>query len=203
MRSVPDEFKQAKNLRLTRLIYLYSIKYDVASNSYLRYTNYGKEIEFGGYVYQPYAIKHESMVEDLSGQAASLTLKIANVNRNIQAINDAYGLIEKEVKIYTITQESLSNPQAYTSDTFYVVDAVINKQEATLRVSSVFDVMDVRVPRRYFFRAYCRFRLKDENCQYAGSQNDCDKTMQRCRELNNTRHFGAFPSIPVQKLLFQ
>jgi len=203
MRSVHNEFKTGKNKRLARLIYLYSIKYDEQTNSYLRYTNYGKAIQFNGYTYEPYVIEHDSMNEDLSGNAVSVYLKVGNINRNIQAIHDQYQLLQKEVIIYTVTEESISNPSAYVSDTFYIVDIVVNVSQATLKLSSSFDVMDVRIPRRYFFRAYCRFKFKDENCQYAGGQNDCDKTLQRCRVLENTRHFGAFPSIPSSKILVE
>ncbi|MFC1710012.1 hypothetical protein ACFL2J_08165 [Candidatus Omnitrophota bacterium] len=203
MREVADSFKENKNTRLGRIIYLYSIKYDEVGLQYLRYTNYGKPIEFGGNEYAPYVISHNSLEEDLSGKATNVNLRIANVNRNIQAIVDNYSLNEKQVIIYTVTEENISDPQAYTSDEYSIMDIVTTPRDAVLRLTSPFEVFDVRIPKRYFFRAYCRFKFKDVNCQYAGTENDCNKTLQRCRDLSNTIHFGAFPAIPVQRLLVE
>ena len=203
MRAVADAFKQGKNARLARLIYLYAIRYDAVANLYLWYTSYGKPITFQGNEYTPYVIAHDKIEENLSGNVSSLNLEIANANRNIQAIHDNYGLIDKQVTIYTVAEEELTDPNAYTSDEFYITNLTTSKPIAVMLLKSAFDVMDIRVPKRYFFRAYCRFRFKDSNCQYSGGQNDCNKTLQRCRELNNTTRFGAFPSIPVQNLLYK
>jgi phage-related protein len=143
------------------------------------------------------------MQENMVGGSITMNIKVANVNRNIQAINDNFGLNDKQVIVYTVTEEDMSEPNAYTQDKFFIESSVVTKMEATLRVSSVYDVMDVRLPKRYFYRSYCRFRFKDGDCQYAGTAFDCNKTFQRCQELENERHFGAFPSIPVQRLLVE
>lgn len=203
MRTANDQFKTSKNLKSARLIFLYQITYDEAGNGNLYWTNYGKNIPFEGHTFEPYIIQHDRIDEDLTGKATGMTLKIANVNRFIHAIHDNYNLIGKQVRVVTICEEEMSDPNAYIEDLYRVVDIVINKQEMTLRLSSPFDVMDLRIPRRYFFRGYCRFRFKGAECQYSGIAGDCDKTLQRCRELENTGHFGAFPAIPDQRLMLR
>lgn len=203
MRTANDKFKAAKNLKSARLIFLYQITYDEVGNANIYWTNYGKEIQFENRTYEPYLIQHDSIEEDNSGKATSISIKIANVNRYIQAIHDNYNLVGKPVRIVTICEEEMSDPDAYIEDQFRIVDLVVSKQEMNLRLSSPFDVMDLRVPRRYFFRGYCRFRFQGAECQYSGEAGDCDKTMQRCRELNNTEHFGAFPAIPDQRLMLR
>jgi len=203
LRQTGDSFKAGKNQRTVKLIHLYAIHYDTVSNQYLRYTDYGKEINFLGYTYTPYTIRHGDIDETLTGKVSTTQLILANVNRNIEGINDNFSLLEKEVKIYTVTEELLSDLTSYISDTFRIKDVGFSKHEARLALRTSFDVQDLRLPRRYYFRAYCRFRFKDGDCKYSGVEGDCDKTLQRCRQLENTPNFGAFPSIPLQKLLFK
>ena len=203
MRDADNSFIAGKNLRTARLIFLYQIKYDELANKYLRWTNYGKPITFQGNEYVPYIIKHSSMSEILTGRAVNLTLTIANVNRYIQAIHDNNDLTSKEVTIYSVAEEDIQDAQAYTQDKFSVKTIVTTKSQMTLALSSVLDVNDIRLPKRFFYRAYCRFRFKGSECKYAGVESECNKSLQRCRELDNVLNFGAFPSIPVQRLLVE
>ena len=200
MRQVNDAFIAAKNLRLVNLIYLYEILYDPEGNNYLRYTSYGKAIVFKGHEFIPYVIHHDNLSEDLSGKAVKTNIEIGNMNREIQALVDTYDLEDKEVRIYMVAEEDISNPDAYLMDVFRVTDYLADVTKMTLRCSTPSDALDRRIPRRYFFRGYCRFRFKGVDCQYAGSVGDCEKNLQKCRQLNNSKHFGAFPATPNKQI---
>lgn len=203
MRVTDVLFKDSKNKRLVKPIYLYSILYDIGSNTYLRYTSRSSQVTFDGITYLPYVIKHDSITEDLSGNTNRIQLTIGNVNRYIQSVNDQYGLVGKEVSIKTVFEECLTNPQAFISDTYEVYSVDCNKTIATLSLRSAYDVRDTRLPKRHFFRGYCEFRFKGLGCQYAGTETTCTKRLQRCRVIGNVTHIGSFPAIPMSNMLIK
>lgn len=201
MRYVGDGFKRAKNQQSSRLIFLYEIRYDEENNQYLRWTSYGKPVSFEGYVYTPYVIQHDKIEDRNDGSPIIVAMNIGNIDRTIQAIIDNYGLNEKRVRIITLTEEDMSSVDAYMEDTFSIIDMTCSRSIVTMRLGSMYDVTDARVPKRFYFRSYCRFLFRGEDCKYVGTAQECNKTLQRCKELLNVTRFGAFPSVPDQKLM--
>lgn len=200
MKAVSDEFKLRKNAQLVRPIFLYDIEYDKVASRWLYYTSWPTRITFDGVQYTPYVINHGNINETLSGKINKLTLTIGNVNKTLQYYLDHYdGLKECKVIITMVFYEELDNPACYDRQAYFVEQSSSNKKIATLTLGSDLDVLNVTLPRRKFFRTYCLFKFGDDDCGYVGSETTCNRSLQRCEELNNVSRFGNFPAIPMKE----
>lgn len=203
MRIVGNAFKTAKNAPLVKPIYLYSLLYDPTGNLFKRYTNWPGGVTFDGIAYEHYPITHSGIAEDTSGQIQQASLVLNNVSREMQALIDGNdGLRGREITITQVWEETLGDPTAFISDTLAISNGTLSERTAQFSLASVLDVMNIKLPRRALSRAFCRFRFKGEECAYAGAETACDKTLNRCRELENSRRFGAFPATPLQRVFF-
>lgn len=204
MKTVIDAFKEQKNAETVKPILLYSILYDEGSNSWLRLTNWTSSVVFDSITYTPYVVSHDSLSENLSGKMNIATMRLGNTSREIQAYLEQYdGLRQKKVVIKLVWFGELANDSCYMEDTFYVEDSSSDQSEVILTLAPALDVVDVRLPRRTFFRAYCLFDFKGSACGYVGAESSCNKTFQRCEELGNVSRFGGFPGIPMKRLLIR
>lgn len=203
MKAVVDEFIQMKNKVGEKItpIYLYAIQYDKLANHWLRFAGTSQDINFDGYLYKKYPIRHSGIKENLSGKIESLSIEISNINREMQYYLDTYGGLKGcEVVIKLVWLENIDNPLCFLEDTYYIEDTHSTPDTISLSMGSAFDVLDIRIPRKSFFRSYCRFRFKADECGYTGPADFCNKTMTRCRELNNIHRFGGFPGIPLSRI---
>ena len=202
MKSVHASFIKRKNARLTKPIFLYSVQYDKVGNNWLRYTSFPEDVTFDGITYLHKAITHDRISESLDGSIPKVRLTIGNVDRYIgYLIETNSGLRNAEVNITLVFQEELANPSVYDESVFSVADVVVNQRQAEFVLASKLDVMDIKLPRRKFYRTFCSFFFKGEGCQYLGVETQCNKTLQRCTELGNVQNFGGCPAIP-QKTIF-
>jgi len=201
VRTVGSAFISAKNSQLVKPIYLYTLRYDPVGNKFKRWTSWPLGVIFDGDVYEFFSITHNGISEDSSGAIQKATVKALNISREIQTIiDDNDGLRERELTITQVFEDTLSDPSAYISDSFVIADVTVTEREAIFSLSSNLDVFDVKIPRTQISRAFCRFKFKGSECGYAGSESQCNKTLQRCRELNNSKRFGAFPATPIQNI---
>ena len=200
MRVVGGSYKKAKNSETVKPIYLYSILYNENTNSYKRYTSWPGGIEYDGIQYNHYPITHAPFKEDISGKIQKSNISLSNVNREVQALlDDNDGLRNKKITITQVWFEHIGDASAFISDTYYISDSVITELKAVLSIASPLDVLNIRLPRRSLTRVFCRFRFKGDECAYAGTETNCNKTLQRCRELENVHRFGGFPATPLQR----
>jgi len=201
MKTATTEYKVRKNAELTKPIFLYEIQYDKVSNLWLRYCAWSEDIVFDGQLYTKYAIRHNQVRESLDSSVSKVNLEIANVDRNIQYYLENYnGLRDAQVNILQIFHDEVTDPQVVDSMTFFIADVSVNDNDAGFVLSSKFDVFDITLPRRKFYRGYCTHKFKDSGCGYSGLETTCNKSLQRCKELNNVHRYGAFPAIPQQNV---
>lgn len=204
MRVVGNAFKTAKNAPLVNPIFLYSILYDPTGNAFKRYTNWPSGITFDGIFYEHFPIQHDGLTEDVSGQIQRASLVMLNVTREVQQLLDENdGLRGRQVTITQVWLDTIADPTAFISDSLSLVDCTITEKSVTFSMSSALDVLNVQLPRRALTRNFCRFKFKGTECAYAGAETLCDKTLNRCRELENASRFGGFPSTPAQRIFFQ
>lgn len=200
MKNVVDNFKIQKNAPLTKPIFLYAIQYDPVGNRWLRLTAWPTTVIFDGETYKPYVIRHGAIKETLSGKIEKLSLTIGNVDRELQYYLDNYnGLKEKTIVITMVFEDTLNDPTCYDSYTYLVEQSSSDKRTAVLALGSSLDVLNITLPRRKFFRAYCQFRYKGLECGYSGPEGTCNKTFTQCEAYGNVSRFGAYPAIPMRK----
>lgn len=202
MRTLGNTFKTEKNKRENRPIWLYAIyDYDGQSNN-LYYAEYDGNVTYNGQEYTRFPITHEFISENIQGEVDAIRLKLSNVSRLIQGYLEVYDWRGKKVSIKMVWADHLDDADAYIEDIFYIDSYTTDQEEAVFTLTSKFDLMEVRLPIRRYFRNYCIWSFKSTECGYAGGQSECNKTLTRCKVLSNQERFGGFPSIPSKHLIF-
>lgn len=198
MRDLNATFITQKNAQENKPLYLYMLyDYDGSDNN-LYFCAYDTNVTFDGQEYTKFPIMHESIGENTRGQIDSVKLMIANVSRLIQAYLENYDLRGKKVSILTVWADHLDDSDAYTEDIFYIDSYTADQDNVVFTITSKFDVLGVELPARKYSRNYCGWKFKgaDGYCGYSGAETECNKTLQRCRELANNSRYGGFASVP-------
>lgn len=198
-RDIDTTFKQEKAKQENSPVFLYIIEdYDGSNDLYL--AGYDEDIVYNGITYTRFPITHEFTGENNQGQIDQVKVRLANVSRLIQLYLEQYDFRGRKVIIRTVWADQLADPDAYIDDIFYVDNYTADQNNVEFTLTSKFDVLGVDLPARRYARNYCSWKFKSAECGYMGAELTCDKTQQRCKQLNNYQRFGAFPSVPTRRI---
>lgn len=199
-RELNSTFVTEKNKQENSPIYLYEINFQLPESdpdNWLYYAGTDFDVEFSGKTYQKFPIEFESISENSQGEIDRVGVRLANVSRLIQYYLEQYnGLRGRKVIIKMVWANRLNEPDCYIKDIYYVANATANEYDVNFVLTSKFDLMQVELPRGTYMRNFCRFGFKTTECGYAGEAAECNKTLNRCRELLNSKRFGGTPSVP-------
>ena len=192
------DFIAEKNKLANKPIYLYTIfDYDGLGND-LRYAEWDTNITFDSLTYTKFPIKHTEIGENSTAEIDTFSVQVANVNRALQAYLETYDFRGKKVVIKLVFADKLNDPDAFIDFTFYIDTYTANESVVDFKLSSRFDLLDVKLPLGTYNRNFCRWRFKSTECGYSGAETTCDKMKQTCRDtMDNVLRFGGFPSIPA------
>ena len=198
-RDIDATFKQEKAKQENRPVFLYIIEdYDGSNDLYL--AGYDEDVIYNGVTYTRFPITHEFIGENNQGQIDQVKVRLANVSRLIQLYLEQYDFRGRKVIILTVWADQLADPDAYIDDIFYVDNYTADQNNVEFTLTSKFDVLGVDLPARRYARNYCSWKFKSAECGYMGVELTCDKTKQRCKQLNNYQRYGAFPSVPTRRI---
>jgi lambda family phage minor tail protein L len=200
MRTVNATFTDEKNKAENRPIKLYKVEnYDGAS-AHLFFAGWDVNVTFDGQLYTAFPITHDVISENNRGAIDAVRVTVGNVSRLIQGYLELYDFRGKKVIIKTVWADQLADASAYIDDVFYIDSYVADAKDVVFTLTSKFDLLDIDLPGRRYSRNHCGWKFKGTECGYAGAETSCNKTKQRCKELNNYRRFGGFPSIQANKV---
>ncbi len=199
MRDVNAAFTAEKNKRVNKPIHLYIIEDYNGAGGILRFAEHASNVTFAGQTYTKFPIKFNSVNENNRGQIDSVQIVLANVSRLIQSYLEDFDFRGKKVTIRTVWEDEIAVADAYMDDVYYIDSYEADQDNVVFTLASKLDVLDVQLPRRAYSRNFCGWRFKGAECAYAGAESTCNKTKQRCKELNNFQRFGGFPSIPSNR----
>jgi len=198
-RDIDATFKQEKAKQENRPVFLYIIEdYDGSNDLYL--AGYDEDVIYNGVTYTRFPITHEFIGENNQGQIDQVKVRLANVSRLIQLYLEQYDFRGRKVIIRTVWADQLADPDAYIDDIFYVDNYTADQNNVEFTLTSKFDVLGMDLPARRYARNYCSWKFKSAECGYMGVELTCDKTKQRCKQLNNYQRYGAFPSVPTRRI---
>jgi len=198
-RDIDATFKQEKAKQENRPVFLYIIEdYDGSNDLYL--AGYDEDVIYNGVTYTRFPITHEFIGENNQGQIDQVKIRLANVSRLIQLYLEQYDFRGRKVIIRTVWADQLADPDAYIDDIFYVDNYTADQNNVEFTLTSKFDVLGMDLPARRYARNYCSWKFKSAECGYMGVELTCDKTKQRCKQLNNYQRYGAFPSVPTRRI---
>ena len=199
MRTLDSDFVLEKNKQENKPIFLYTI-YDYDGSTDLFLTNYNENVTFDSQEYTAFPIIHEFTSENTQGQVDSVRLTLGNVSRLMQAHLEANDFRGVKVEIKQVFADVLEDADAYIKHVYYVDSYTADQLSVEFILTSKFDVLEVELPARKFSRNTCSWKFKSTECGYAGAETECNKTLARCRVLENSSRFGAFPSVPSRQI---
>jgi len=202
VREANSDFIEEKNKETNRPIKLFTIyDYDGEDNN-LYFTNQRSNVTFDSQEYVSFPIEYDNISENTQGEIDSMQVTISNVSRLIQAYLENYDWCDKKVSIKTVWSDKLDDTDNYIEDIFYIDSYTADAHNAIFTLMSRYNVLNVVLPREVYSRNYCRYKeFKGTRCGYSGSETECDRSLQRCRELGNQRRFGGFPSVPQRPVV--
>lgn len=203
MRELDSAFIAEKNKPANRPIHLYEL-YDVDGlGTNLFYAAHDVNVLFGTNTYLKFPLIHESISESSEGEVQNVQLRVCNISRLIQAYLELYDLRGVRVVIKKVWMDQLEDPDNYMEDTYYIESYTANEADVIFSLAPAYNALDIILPNRTYWRNHCTWRFKDAECGYVGEEQTCNKTYQRCKELNNRLRFGGFPSVPAKTLFLR
>jgi phage-related protein len=153
---------------------------------------------FQNQLYESFPLGHDSIGTSTTGQINSVKLTLSNVSRLIQSYLELYDLRTKRLDIITVFRD-LDEADAYLIDTFYIDNYTAGEADAVFSITTRFAATNFKLPGRKYDRNRCAWKiLGNGDCQYAGGETVCDKTLTRCRVLLNSARYGGMPSVPAR-----
>ena len=199
-RDISQEFRTEKDKQENQPICLYEI--DGVPEDFKYLAEYDADVVFAGHTYKKFPLKRSTITESRGGKVDTLRITISNVSREVQYyLENNDGLRGEKIRILQVWAGHLDEPTNYIEDIFYIESTVAGEHQAEFNLTSKFDVMDAVVPGRRLGRLYCQWVFKSTECGYSNGETECDKTLTRCRVLENQERFGGFPGVPGSRVI--
>lgn len=189
--TMQEQAEQEQN----RPIDLYEIETD---DTILRYCgNNTDDIVFNGYTYIAAAVSRTEVETDTGTKLEEVNVTVQNVTREFSAYVANGGKINGyNCRIMTVFRDALDDPLNYAVAFEGEIDgATIDNKSFNFKVRAYQGSYAIKVPRRKC-EPSCGYDFKSEWCGYVGSETTCDRSLARCKELNNELNFGGFPGVP-------
>lgn len=152
-------------------IYLYAI--EIEPGAILYYTSNNADVSFyipGTSTAQTYTaapITHDQVETNTKGEIGGVQLTVQNVNRYIISLlltNDA--LRGCKVSILLVFSDSLTDPDNYLIDEYYIDSSTVTENAAVFNLKSKFVVNQVVLPSRKYKRDQCSWSFKGIECAF-------------------------------------
>lgn len=208
MLNISPIVKQEKNKLNTDSVFLVALKITIPGvPEPIHIVNNNEDIIWptsSGIVWQMFPFDIDEMSETSKGETAQFSIKVGNTNNVIGDYVRQYdvwvkqnGFTPIEIILYVINTFDLANSTPAFEYELALNSTSITSNEVTFTVSAR-DLYRARMPMYRMFPNSCRFKFKSALCGYTGSELSCDKTLGKCRSLNNSHRYGGFPSIGNQ-----
>ncbi len=141
------------------------------------------------------------------GEVPQVNIRVSNASRAMEHYIQDYdawvknnGFTPITVNIYVVNTKAVTNNGSCDPEVEHIFELTkpsSGPQWVTFALGAS-NPFNRRFPLPRMFRNLCRYRqFKSARCGYAGAQTTCDRTLTRCRELNNSPRFGGFPGMGV------
>jgi phage-related protein len=153
------------------------------------------DITWDGETWAAFPFEIDNIGEPARGELPSVTIRVSNVSRAIQGyVELADGGVDADVKIRVINGGDLAFLTPYIELDFRVASTTVDENWVTFNLVSI-DTWARTFPRNKIIKNNCSYAFKGLHCGYAGVETECDRTLTRCRALNNSERYGGFPGV--------
>ena len=156
------------------------------------------DITWNSHTWTAFPFEIDNVGEPSRGELPSVAIRVSNVSRAIQGYLElADGGIDAKVKIRVINGGDLSELTPYIELDFIVSSTSVDEEWVSFGLTST-DTWSRAFPRTKVLKNACSYTFKGLHCGYAGAETECNRTLTRCRALNNSERFGGFPGVGVR-----
>ena len=202
MENLSSITKVEKNKLTSGSVWLSMLEINIPSvDETIRIVNNNENITWDTHEWQRFPFELDEVSENANAETSQFQIKVGNVNnvigqyiRQYEAYIKLNGFSPITVTLYIVNSNDLSNSVPVYKTNLILTTSSTTSIEVAFTVSAR-DLFRARTPLHRMYPNSCRFKFKSNLCSYLGQETSCDKTLKRCRELNNETKYGGFPSI--------
>jgi lambda family phage minor tail protein L len=168
------------------------------SDEPMRLVRNNEDIIWNGYTWTAFNFKLGDITEDNKGRPQSVSLQISNITQTVQAyVEENKGLTSTTVTLRVVHSQHLDNVLPELEEIFTVQSTTCDSKWITFDLGCEISVRR-RFPPRRVLKNFCawRDRYQGIECGYNGPMQECDGTLQSCRDRGNAARYGGELSIP-------
>lgn len=200
--SLSNITKTEKNLLNSNSVWFTMLEIKIPSvTETLRIVNNNEDVTWKGFTWLKFPFELDEISQTANAETSQFQIKVGNVKNIIGQYIRQYDVYVKtngfesiKVTLYIVNSKDLANPTPVYTTNLILTTSNLNHLEVSFTVSAR-DLFRARTPQTRMFPNSCRFKFKSTLCGYTGSATQCNKTLSRCRELQNSKRFGGFPAI--------
>jgi len=195
MRNLPSALLRAANRIDQDSPWLILLDIAIESEPVMYLVNNTEDITFDSRTYVAFGFTLDQPKESSKGEIPTLQLAVANATRTLQTYVEQYqGGVGASVTIRIVNAGLLTENYAELTTTLTVQGCKCSSQWVTFTLGAI-NPLNKKFPPDQYIASSCRFRFKGPHCAYAGSETDCNRTLDRCQELGNSARFGGHPGL--------
>lgn len=181
-------------------VLLACLKIEISGQDPVYLVNNRENITFNGNEFIAFPFKFGEITSG-KGEVPQFNLQVDNTSRAVNRLMMEYDIYLKQngiegnkviATIYVINTIDLT--EEILAEKFELTSWDSTTQWATFKMGASNPFMQ-EYPRRKMYANFCGFKFKGSQCGYTGAETVCDKTLTRCRELNNSVRFGGFKGL--------
>jgi phage-related protein len=193
MNTIPANLILEKNKIASGSAWLVLAEITFLDSTIVRLVRNTEDITFESNVYTAFPFEIDTMSFD-KDVIPSVVLKVSNITRLLQAyLESSGGGVGATVRLIVV------NSVDYTADLSdleltFKITAVSSDATWVSFTLGIPSPLNKRFPLYRYMANHCNWagNFKGAECQYADVETICTGTLARCRELNNSIHFGGF-----------
>ena len=173
------------------------MKITLPDTTIIRVSSDNKDTEWAGETWVKFPFEIDEIGEDTKGEIPQFEIRVGNVSRVMQAymeVDGNYGGVGSSVELNLVNSSLLDEWDPTVQLNFECTGASCDTKWAHFTLGAP-NLYRSRFPRNRILKNFCRYdEFKGDRCQYSGEETECDRTLARCRDLNNSLHFGGAPA---------
>jgi lambda family phage minor tail protein L len=198
VKSIPTVLIEEKNKLFTPDPWLVLLDIVLSPSVTLRFCSNSEDISFGGHTYTAFPFYLEQTRQTSKGEIPTVDLRACNVTGLIQGyLEDLNGAVGATVTVRVVSAAHLSEDYSELEMIFSVLSSQADAEWVTFTLGSV-SLFRKKFPLYRFIALHCNWEFKSAECAYGGGQTACDRTFDRCDQLNNTARFGGYPGLNLK-----
>jgi len=152
----------------------------------------GAPITWLGQTWSPGIFSLSGMNETKDSEVPSVSLNFYDLLDEVIPIIDSLdGAAGAIITAYVVHSTLLANPDPELEEQMEVIETSFDDSRRVTVKLGAENLADLRCPLHRYLKNQCRFTFKDSACLYSGSEISCNRTLARCRELENSARFGG------------